>query len=227
MNEQARSGRQRVVPEGVTCADLVDAMTRIHGHRADILDLVSPTPDRPLFGPAATVAYLPYRDDLEEGNALGFAGWFYRAIGDEPAGKVLVMSSGGYPDASHGGATKLSRVANNRLAGIVADGRLRDFGELADTSLSTWCSGEATAWGGGTVAPYAAGVPVEVRGVTVVPGDHVFADCSGAVVIPEVSVDRVLEEAAQIRATDQGFLPTIENEDPEQLRRGDVRSTER
>lgn len=137
MNEQARSGRQRVVPEGVTCADLVDAMTRIHGHRADILDLVSPTPDRPLFGPAATVAYLPYRDDLEEGNALGFAGWFYRAIGDEPAGKVLVMSSGGYPDASHGGATKLSRVANNRLAGIVADGRLRDFGELADTSLST------------------------------------------------------------------------------------------
>ncbi|WP_017589928.1 RraA family protein [Nocardiopsis ganjiahuensis] len=227
MDEQTRSGARRVLPDDLSCADLVDAMTRLHQHRADILDLVSPTPGRPLFGPAATLAYLPYRDDLEEGNRLGFAGWFYRAVGREPAGKVLVMSSGGHPDASHGGATKLSRVANNGLAGVLADGRLRDFGELAEADFATWCTGEATRWGGDTVAPYAADVPVQVCGVTVVPGDYVFADRSGAVVVPEASVDRVLAEAERIRSADQGFLPTIRSENPDQLRQGDTRSTER
>ena len=106
-------------------------MGRIHGHRAHILSLVSPTPERPLFGPAVTIAYLPYRDDFTETNQLGFGGWFYRAVGDTARGRVLVLSSGGYPDASHGGGTKLSRVQNHGLAGVLTDGRLRDFDELA------------------------------------------------------------------------------------------------
>ena len=38
-------------------ADLVDAMGRLHRHRCHILDLVSPTPGRTLFGPAATISY--------------------------------------------------------------------------------------------------------------------------------------------------------------------------
>ncbi|WP_026116497.1 RraA family protein [Nocardiopsis valliformis] len=224
---QDSSGRPfPVVPEGVGCADLVDAMGRVHGHRADLLPLTSPTPERPLFGPAATIAYLPFRDDFAEGNRLGFAGWFYRAVGEEPRGRVLVLSSGGYPDASHGGATKLSRLANHGLAGLLTDGRLRDLDELGASGLSVWCSGAATRWGGDTVAPYAADVPVQVGGVTVTPGDFVYADRSGAVVIPAVSLDRVLAEARQIRETDLGFLASIREEDPEALRRGEDSSTE-
>lgn len=215
-----------VVPEGVGCADLVDAMGRVHGHRAHLLPLTSPTPERPLFGPAATIAYLPYRDDFSEGNRLGFAGWFYRAVGEEPGGRVLVLSSGGYPDASHGGATKLSRLANHGLAGLLTDGRLRDLDELGASGLSVWCSGEATRWGGDTVAPYAADVPVQVGGVTVVPGDYVYADRTGAVVIPAASLDRVLAEAKKIHETDLGFLVTIREEDPEALRRGQDSSNE-
>ena len=46
------------VLDRVACASLVDAMGRIHGHRAHILCLVSPAPRR-MFGPVATIAYLP------------------------------------------------------------------------------------------------------------------------------------------------------------------------
>lgn len=227
-SSQARGEQpHHAVPEGVGCADLVDAMGRVHGHRADLLALTSPTPDRPLFGPAVTIAYLPFRDDFAEGNRLGFAGWFYRAVGGEPSGKVLVLSHGGHPDASHGGATKLSRLANHGLAGLLTDGRLRDLDELGAGGLAVWCSGAATRWGGDTVAPYAANVPVEVGGVTVAPGDYVYADRSGAVVIPAASVERVLAEAENIRDTDLGFLSTIREEDPEALRRGDRSSDER
>ncbi|WP_430331696.1 RraA family protein [Rhodococcus sp. ACT016] len=193
------------------CATLVDAMGRVHRHRSHILALKSPEPHRPLFGPAATIAYLPYRDDVPQVD-LGFAELFYDAIGQDPGGQVLVLSSGGYPDASHGGGTKLSRVENHQLAGVLADGRLRDFEQLRSFTFATWCRGEATRWGGDTVMPYAADVAVEIDGVTVTPGDYVYADASGAVVIPAASLTRVLDEADAVEREDREAAVHIREE---------------
>lgn len=204
------------LPSGLTSASLVDAMGRRHTHRCHVLPLISPDPTRVLFGPAATISFLPYRDD-EAAGARGFAALFYEAVGTEPEGKVLVLSSGGYPDVSHGGGTKLSRLHNNHLAGLVADGRLRDFGELAAFSFATWCRGEALRWGGDVVVPSAADVPVELGGVTVFPGDYVYADSAGAVVIPAASVVPVLRDAAEIERADRTFSERIRHEDREQV----------
>lgn len=186
----------------------------------------SARPQRPLFGPAATVAYLPYREDFTEAKALGFAGWFYRAVGATPNGKVLVLSNGGYPDTCHGGGTKMSRLHNHGLAGILTDGRLRDFDELARYRFATWCAGEATRWGDDTVAPCAADIPVEVGGVCITLGDYVYADPAGAVVVPAPSVSDVLAEARRVDAADQDALEEIRNEDPAALRTATDHSTE-
>ena len=188
--------------ERLGCATLVDAMGRVHSHRAHILALTSPDPSRALFGPAVTVGYVPYRDDLSR-DEVGFGELFYEAVGASPAGRVLVLSSGGYPDASHGGGTKLSRVARHGLAGVLADGRLRDFDELRDLGIPAWCRGEATHWGGDTAMPYTANATVDIAGVCVTPGDYVFADASGAVVIPQASLDRVLDAARAVEAEDR------------------------
>lgn len=67
-------------------------MGRTHTHRAHILPFTSPDPSRPLFGPAATIAYVPYRDDLSQTD---FARLFYEAAGPDPGGHVLILSSGG------------------------------------------------------------------------------------------------------------------------------------
>ncbi|MEU6343734.1 RraA family protein [Streptomyces sp. NPDC046977] len=223
MTEELRGLRGML--EQVDSASLVDAMGRVHGHRADIVDLVSPDPSRVMFGPAVTVAFLPYRDDLPEKD-LGFATVFYRAVGDAPEGKVVVMSSGGHPDVSHAGGTKLSRLHNHHVAGVLADGRLRDFSELAGYGFATWCRGQATHWGGATVMPYAANIAVEIGGVCVVPGDYVYADSGGAVVIPAGSVRRVLEEAVRIEAEDKHSAEVIRAEDPVRLRSGEQTASE-
>lgn len=209
----------RQLVDGVSCASLVDAMGRVHQHRAHILGLVSPDPTRALFGPVVTVAFLPYRDDLPQAG-LGFATLFYRAVADAPTGKVVVLSSGGHPDASHGGGTKLSRLHNHGVAGVLADGRLRDFAQLAGYGFATWCRGETTRWGGDTVMPFAANIAVEVGGVCVVPGDYAYADSSGAVVIPADSVRQVLQEATRIEGDDDRFAEQIRAEDSAQVRRG-------
>lgn len=192
--------RRRAVAVG--CAALVDAMGRTHQHRAHLPALQSPAPERVLFGPAITIHFLPTREDLA-GADRGFGELFAEAVAGAPEGAVLVLSSGGYPDVSHAGGVKLTRIARQGLAGVLADGRLRDFTELAEHGFATWCRGEAVRWGGDTVMPYAANVAVEVAGVTVAPGDYVYVDAAGGVVIPAGSLPAVLAEAEQIVADDQ------------------------
>ena len=70
------------------------------------------------------------------------------------------------------------------------------------TSPPAYCAGEATRWGGNEVTPFQANVPVVLRGVGVIPGAYVFADSSGAVVIPPGDLEQVLSEARAIEADD-------------------------
>lgn len=203
------------VLDEITTADVVDAMGRLHRHRCHILDLVSPTPDRRLFGPARTISYFPTCSEALDPDRYNFADLFHAAAGADPSGDVLVLASNGYPDVSLAGGTKLSRLQNAGMAGVLADGRLRDFGELARYEFATYCRGESTRWGGDTVTPFQANVPVVVSGVGITPGDYIFADSSGAAVIPALQVDRVLEEAASVEREDAGYLQVIAEERPE------------
>lgn len=198
---------------GLKCADLVDAMGRVHRHRCHVLDLVSPTPGRVLFGPAATISYYPSCSVAIDPQRYNFANVFDEAVGDQPAGKVLVLASNGYTNTSMGGGTKLFRLQQVGLAGVFTDGRLRDFEELARYDFATYCSGEATRWGGDVVTPFQANVAVVVGGVGVMPGEYVYADSSGAVVIPEGEVDDVLAEARKILADDEAFRAGIARDD--------------
>lgn len=198
----------------VGAADLVDAMGRIHRHRCHILDLVTPTPGRVLFGPAVTISYFPTCNEALDPDQYNFASLFYEAVGDQPEGRVLVLASNGHPDTSLGGGTKLSRVQKYGLAGVLADGRLRDFDELAGYDFASYCAGEATRWGGGSVTPFQANVPVVLNGVGVRPGDFVYADDSGAVVLPADQVDEVLKGALAVTEEDAEYLEIVRLEDP-------------
>jgi regulator of RNase E activity RraA len=95
---------------------------------------------------------------------------------------------------------------------VLTDGRLRDFDELAGYDFAAYCSGEATRWGGGEVTPFQANVPVIVSGVGVMPGHYVFADSSGAVVIPDGQIDDVIEGARSVATEDAGYRDEIAQE---------------
>ena len=196
----------------VRTADVVDAIGRLHRHRSHLVDLVSPTPGRRLFGPAVTIAYLPACRDALPAEHHTFSKLFYQAIEDGSDGRVLVLASNGYTDASLGGGTKLSRVQNNRLAGILADGRLRDFAELSRYDLAVYCRGESTRSGSDTVTPYEANHPVVIGGVAIFPGDYIFADSSGAAVIPGRDVGAVLRTANQVVLEDASSKMAIREE---------------
>ena len=64
----------------VRTADIVDAMGRLHQHRCHLLDLVSPTPGRRLFGPAVTISYFPTCGAALPPERYNFKRLFYQAI---------------------------------------------------------------------------------------------------------------------------------------------------
>ena len=201
---------------GLGVADVVDAMTMAFAHRAHVINLDSPNPDRILFGRAATISYMPVRKDLmdPEKHSLGPA--FYRAIeGEEPEGKVLVMASNGHPTTSLGGGTKLSRVRNHKLSGVLCDGYLRDYEELSSYDFAVYCKGETVRAGGNEVQPYQSNVPVVLDGVTVVPGDYIFAQGSVAVVIPQAAAKEVLTKARMIMNKMDQVKDSLVGEDPQ------------
>lgn len=200
---------------GLGVADVVDAMTMTLGHRAHIIGLDSPDPTRVLVGPAVTISFLPVRKDLMDPDKHSLGPAIYRAVGQrDPAGSVLVMASNGYGQTSLGGGTKLSRVENLGMAGILADGMLRDYEELNTYGFATYCTGETVRAGGNEVQPYLADVPVAVGGVTVVPGDVIFARGSAAVVIPAGEAAAILTRARQLMAKMEQAKQSLKAENP-------------
>jgi regulator of RNase E activity RraA len=187
-------------------------MGRLHRHRCHILDLVSPTPGRRLFGPAVTISYFPTCNALLDPDSFNFADLFYQAVAQGDQGRVLVLASNGYQDTSLGGGTKLARLQKMGLAGILADGRLRDFDELSGYDFANVLPRRGDSLGGGLVTPFQANVPVVVGQVGIHPGDLAFADASGAVVIPALQFDDVVEGALRVYAEDRASIDTIANE---------------
>jgi len=203
----------------VSTASLTDAMRRKFAHEPYILDLKSPNPERLLFGEVAIIRFIPYRADKAEAAKNNFASLFYQAVGDKPEGKVLVLGASGFTKTSLGGGVKLSRLQQHRMAGVLGEGRLRDWPELREYDFACYCSGETSRWGGDSLMPYEANVPVSFRGVSIFPGDYVYAQRDIAVVIPGSHIEDVFEEALAVEKDDREFMQQIKNEDPAQVQR--------
>jgi regulator of ribonuclease activity A len=106
-----------------------------------------------------------------------------KAALDEPGqGRVLVVDGGGSLRRALVGGNVAAAAAKNGWAGVVVDGAVRDVAELAATSVGI----RALALIPIPTEKRGAGerdVPVQIRGVWVRPGDTLFADADGIVVL--------------------------------------------
>jgi regulator of ribonuclease activity A len=108
-----------------------------------------------------------------------------RAALEEPgAGRVLVVDGGGSLRTALVGGNLAALATRNGWAGIVVDGAVRDAAELAAERVgivaAALCPMPPAKRGAGQ-----RDVPVQVRGVWVVPGQFIVADADGVVVLNE------------------------------------------
>jgi regulator of RNase E activity RraA len=200
MAEQPR----KISIDGVTSSSICDALARVHSHSAHVLDLMSPSGDV-LFGRCATIRFFPNRHDHHSVEDR-----FDQLLAEvADTGNVLVIASGGYPDQAVAGGKKVARIEAAGFTGLLTDARLRDLEEVAEFDIVTYCSGETVRAAGDDSTPLEANVPVEIDGVGVLPGDWIFADNAGAVVIPDEDLEAVLEAARQIEQRDAAEVARI------------------
>lgn len=203
--------------DDVTSASLCDAMDQLFGHNNHVRDLISPTPGRILFGPAATIRFVPVRDDVYDDQMHSFKRLFYEAVQEPREGQVLVLDTSGFANLAIVGGNKATRLDANNLAGMVADCRFRDFDEITELDLSCWCRGDAPQAGSSNLMAVGANVPAVVGEATILPGDWIYADRTGAVAIPQDHLDEVLDAAVAKEEADLEKAKRIRNEDPEEI----------
>jgi len=130
------------------------------------------------------------------------------AIDEAPQESVIVVDAGGVGPAVWGELATNSCI-QKKIAGVVIDGAIRDVPEIrklkfpAFARIITPTAGEPKGFG-------EMGVPVEVGGVRVFPGDWVFGDDDGVVVIPQKGAVEITNRAMDVLERENRIRKEIE-----------------
>jgi len=112
---------------------------------------------------------------------------------------VIVIDGGGYQIRALWGGNVSARAQERGVAGAVVDGAVRDLDEIETLGFPVFAA---------AVVPTPPlreregeiGVEISCGGLTVRPGDHVYGDRDGVVVVPAELHDELVARAAAARA---------------------------
>lgn len=167
--------------------------------------------DVPLVGRAFTSQYLPHRPDLErftraEGRRAGLLAsaqpnaWVVDMLDD---GDVMVADIfGKIVEGTVIGDNLGTAIATRTKAGAVIDGGVRDLAGLRQLDQANFYFRDSHPTPIKGVALAAINTAVSIGGVTVLPGDVVFAVDGGVTFIPAHLAEEVVETAEEIIARD-------------------------
>lgn len=149
-----------------------------------------------LVGPAYTLRFIPAREDLDSMADYSRDDNLHRlAIEQCPPGAVLVIDAFGSSDAASMGDLMAERLRHRGVAGVVTDGGFRDTEGIRSTGLPAYQRRTAAPATPIRMHPIALDEPIGCAGVAIYPGDVLFGDGDGIVVIPGHLASDVADEA--------------------------------
>ncbi|MDP1649485.1 MAG: RraA family protein [Rubrivivax sp.] len=208
--------RRQLFPAVV--GDILDTLGYLH-------QFLSPTirplrSDLVVIGRAMTVLEANYFAASEPAGQLPLSrqpfGLLFQALDDLQPHEVYV-ATGCAPQFALWGGLMTTRAQHLKAAGAVLDGYSRDTPEVLQSGLPVFSYGGYAQDQGprGKVVDYR--VAVEINGVRIAPGDIVFGDLDGVLVIPrqaeEEAIRRALEKVStenQVRAAIERGMSTVE-----------------
>lgn len=115
----------------------------------------------------------------------------------QPGDVIVVEQRTGIDAGSWGGILTLGAKVRG-VAGVIADGPVRDIDEARAYDFPIYCRALTARTARGRVAEALTNQPVTIGEVHVNPGDFVIADGSGVAFIPAADIERVLDAAEMI-----------------------------
>jgi 4-hydroxy-4-methyl-2-oxoglutarate aldolase len=108
-----------------------------------------------------------------------------------PAGAVIVVDAGGELDRALWGDKLTTRALERAVAGLVVDGAIRDADGIERLGFPVFAAGAVPTPPRRDRAGEV-GIPVRCGGIDVRPGDYVYGDRDGVVVVPAELHDEIL-----------------------------------
>jgi regulator of RNase E activity RraA len=161
-------------------------------------------------GEAATLRYIPMREDLDVVEAYRDPEHPQRkAIETARAGTVLVMDCRGETRAASIGNILVTRLRARGAVGLVTDGAVRDYPEIAAQPFPVFAAGRSASIGLSAHHAVDLDVPIACAGVAVFPGDVLVGDAEGVIVIPHHLATAIAQPAAEQEELERYLLERV------------------
>src|SRR5699024_8235586 len=170
-------------------------MLRQRGLNNVHIDGVQPQPGAgKVVGTAKTLRFVPNREDLFTSHGGGYNAQ-KRAFDSVQEGEVLVIEARGVVETGTLGDILAIRARHNGAAGIITDGGVRDYEEVAAIGVPVYSKGPHPAVLGRRHVPCDYDLTIACGSATVQPVDIIVADSYGVVVIPLAIAEDVVDSA--------------------------------
>jgi 4-hydroxy-4-methyl-2-oxoglutarate aldolase len=124
-------------------------------------------------------------------------------------GDVIVVDNGGRMDTNAWGGILAFAAAAKGIAGVVADGAVRDIDEIIEADLPVYARGRIPLTARGRTIEESTNAMIEIGGVQVRPDDVICGDRSGVVIIPKEHLDLVIATATEIQNKELAIIADL------------------
>lgn len=178
---------QNSLYSGILC-DVLDGL----GYRNQALSnaISGLTDETVIFGPAFTsIGTQVY--SMPENPLIAQT----RVVDQLGEGEIYVLVTRGEYNCAVFGELFATAVKQRKGAGVLLDAYARDIKELKKMDFPLFYRGKSPLTSKGRCEINECQIPVTLDGVTIHPGDYIFGDVDGVVVIPKDLIDEVLKRA--------------------------------
>jgi 4-hydroxy-4-methyl-2-oxoglutarate aldolase len=171
-------------------ADVLDAL----GHRASALpiDLRPLNPEWKVIGRAATLSAVTVHAEPEKPYDVELA-----CIDSLKPGDVLIATTNGDRGSALWGELLSTSARAHGALGAVIDGLTRDAAKILAMNFPVFAAGFCPLDSKGRLDGISFGQPIQIGDCTVRPGDWIFGDIDGVVVVPAELADQAFPRALE------------------------------
>lgn len=116
-------------------------------------------------------------------------------IDDTVEGQIIVAQCNSRHLSAFWGGLLSNAAVGHKVAGVIIDGGARDYNEIIELNFPVFCKGLSPYDSLGRMDGKERDIPIECGGIRVYPGDLIFGDVDGVVVVPQDMAEEVVVKA--------------------------------
>ncbi|WP_407965768.1 RraA family protein [Bartonella sp. C271] len=158
-----------------------------------------------IAGPVFTVQYEKFTPQNQQfANAGNY-------IDDVPAGSIIVIDNNGRLDCTSWGNILTHKALQQKIVGTIIHGSARDIAEIRALNYPLFTTNIYMVSGKNRTRVRAVQVPLIIEGIKIIPGDWVFADDNGVLILPSSKLSEIIKRAENVDKTEARILAALKD----------------